>query len=296
MQAITTIEESLNQATWCFDEAYSPGTTTQNTFLEKSFAAQWDPFTRLDWTCDIDFENPLGYDDRLMPIFGTPAWLKADDGQRAQWRRAYHGFTVSQYLHGEQEGLLAAARLVEVLPDINGKRLAAMQVADEARHVTLFERLLREKMEGQLFTLDPGLRHVIHTGLTDPRWDMVVLTTHVLIEGMGIAAFAQLGSFSHHQLVRDLGRAVVTDEARHVAFGLDMLTAYYPHLSNQELRERHEFATTALETLTSRPIPGTVWDVPVSPQVTSALNKRLRSKAQGLIDRVFEPLLARQVA
>jgi hypothetical protein len=283
----------LKNGDWYFDEKYAPSSSVQEAFLQKSFGSQWNPYLELDWTCPIDSDNPLGYDDRLMPIFGTAAWRDATSSQKGDWRRSYHAFTVSQYLHGEQAALLGATRLVEVLPDIHNKCLAAMQVVDEARHVFVFEKMLREKMDGQLFALDSGLKTLIQTGLNDSQWDMVVLTTQVLIEGWGLAAFAQMSSFGGHQLIRDIGRGVMIDESRHVAFGLQILETLYPQLSTHELAIRHEFAMVALETLAVRPIPDSVWSVEIPERTRVAFTNRLQSKAKQLINRVFAPYYAR---
>jgi hypothetical protein len=66
--------------------------------------------------------------------------------------------------------MLAAGRLVAVLPCVQSKQFAAVQAADEARHV-------------EVFPIDSGSKGLMEQGLTGSIWDMVVLTTLVLIEG-----------------------------------------------------------------------------------------------------------------
>ena len=46
-------------------------------------------------------------------------------------------------------------------------------------------------------------------------------------------------------LLKQLLRYVMSDEARHVAFGVLSLKEYYAELSDAELRERQEFAFEA---------------------------------------------------
>jgi len=51
--------------------------------------------------------------------------------------------------------MLAAGRLMAMLPDLPSKQFAAAQAADESRHVEIFERLLREHL-GAIFPLGSG--------------------------------------------------------------------------------------------------------------------------------------------
>ena len=62
------------------------------------------------------------------------------------FRWELQAWMVSQFLHGEQGALVVAARLVEVVPDLDSKFYAASQAVDEARHVEAFSRYLREKV------------------------------------------------------------------------------------------------------------------------------------------------------
>ena len=50
-------------------------------------------------------------------------------------------------MHGEQGALIATAKIVQTVPDMDAKFYAATQVMDEARHVEAYKRLLHEKFE-----------------------------------------------------------------------------------------------------------------------------------------------------
>ncbi len=234
-----------------FDPAYQQSTEKLANLYAKGKTHQWDAATRIDWAQELDPESPLAYDDRFMPCYGTAQWLGANDTQRADLRRQYHAYTVSQFLHGEQAALMAAAKLVQVLPTIEGKQFAATQVIDEARHVELFSRLLTDKI-GLAYPIDTGLQSLIECGLADNRWDMVVLTTQILIEGLALVSLQHLRDFSHHPLIQSLALYVMEDEARHVAYGNTVLGNYLQQLTAPEQRERHEFIQTGLDLLFTR--------------------------------------------
>jgi hypothetical protein len=231
-----------------FDWAYDAQASSVQNLYAKSKHAQWDAAERINWQQDLDPENPFGYDDRLMPLSGTEAWAKASSKERANVRHQYQAYMVNQFLHGEQAALLAAARLVQVLPDVMGKQMAAQQVADEARHVEVFERLIREKIQIR-YPADAGLKALIEEGLRDSRWDFVVLTTQVLIEGMALVSLQQLRDFSKHPLISTIGNYVMADEARHVAYGQHLLKDHLSQLSAYEKKERHDFLLEGIEKL-----------------------------------------------
>jgi hypothetical protein len=231
-----------------FDWAYDSQASSVQNLYAKSKYAQWDAAERIDWQQDLDPENPFGYDDRLMPLSGTEAWAKASSKERANVRHHYQAYMVNQFLHGEQAALLAAARLVQVLPDVMGKQMAAQQVADEARHIEVFERLIREKIQIR-YPADVGLKALIEEGLRDSRWDFVVLTTQVLIEGMALVSLQQLRDFSKHPLISSIGNYVMADEARHVAYGHHLLKDHFSQLSEYEKKERHDFLLEGIEKL-----------------------------------------------
>src|SRR5436853_7507367 len=71
-------------------------------------------------------------------------------------------------------------------------------------------------------------------------------------------------------LLKQLLRYVMSDEARHVAFGVLSLQEYYAGLSEPEIRERQEFAFEAAVRMRDRFLQQEVWDrmgVPVKEAV-----------------------------
>ena len=61
-------------------------------------------------------------------------------------------------------------------------------------------------------------------------------------------------------LLKQLLRYVMSDEARHVAFGVLSLKEYYAGLSDAELRERQEFAFEAAVRMRDRFLQQEVWE------------------------------------
>ncbi len=162
-------------------------------------------------------------------------------------------------MHGEQGALIATAKIVQTVPDLDAKFYAATQVMDEARHVEAYSRLLHEKFE-LAYPITPGLKALLEDGLTDSRWDMTYLTMQILIEGLALAAFQRIRDQSKNPLAAAVNAYVMQDEARHVAFGRLALRDYYPQLSDAERKEREDFVVTACWHMRDRFNQREVWE------------------------------------
>jgi hypothetical protein len=226
---------------------------------DKGKKQQWDAAERIDWSQDLDPENPQEIDDRLIPIFGSALWDKMTAKERVHLRHHQQAQTLSQFMHGEQGALMAAARIVQTVPDLDAKFYAATQVMDEARHVEVYARLLHQKFE-LAYPITPTLKSLLDNVLTDARWDMTYLGMQVLIEGLALAAFASIRDHAKNRLAAAVNAYVMEDEARHVAFGRIALRDYYPQLSDAERDEREEFAVEACYLMRDRFLSIEVWE------------------------------------
>ena len=226
---------------------------------DKGKKQQWDAAVRIDWSQDLDPENPQEIDDRLIPIFGSPIWEKLTDKERVHLRHHQQAQTLSQFMHGEQGALMAAARIVQTAPDLDAKFYAATQVMDEARHVEAYSRLLNQKL-GIAYPITPGLRSLLETVMTDRRWDMTYLGMQILIEGLALAAFQRIRDYAKNRLAASVNAFVMQDEARHVAFGRLALRDLYPELTDAERREREDFVVEACYQMRDRFNQREVWE------------------------------------
>lgn len=227
--------------TWEYDD----GRERLLSLYQKGKDKQWDAQSRIDWTQDVDPRNPIGLPDEFHPLFGSPMWDAADDARRAEMRRHSQAWQFSQFLHGEQGAMVCAAKIVEVVPDMDAKFYAATQTMDEARHVETFARFLQDKV-GMVYPANTNLTALLGDTLRDSRWDMPYLGMQVLIEGLALAAFGVLRDLTPpHSLAKHLLAYVMQDEARHVAFGRISLKDYYSALTTAERADREEFVVQA---------------------------------------------------
>jgi hypothetical protein len=174
-------------------------------------------------------------------------------------------------MHGEQGALLATAQIVDATPSFDAKLYGASQVMDEARHVEVFAKYLDTKLSGH-YPINAHLRMLLDDIVEDSRWDMTYLGMQIMVEGLALAAFGFMHQLTTEPLLKQLLRYVMSDEARHVAFGVLSLKEYYGELTDAEMRERQEFAFEAAVRMRDRFLQQEVWDrMGVDPKVAAGL-------------------------
>ena len=253
-----------------FKWEYADGRDALLNLYEKGKNQQWNTNARIDWSQDLDPENPQLLPDESVSIFGSDVWNRLTRQEKAKVRRHLQAWQLSQFLHGEQGALVCTAKIVQQVPSIDAKFYAATQVMDEARHVESYSRLLHEKFE-LAYPITPTLKKLLEDVLSDSRWDITYLGMQVLIEGLALAAFASIRDLAKNPLAAAVNAYVMQDEARHVAFGRLALRDYYPQLTQKERDEREEFAVEACYLMRDRFLAEEVWEtlgLPVEECVT----------------------------
>jgi hypothetical protein len=276
--------------TWDYDQSRAALVK----LYEKAKTSQWNASTDLDWSIDVDAEK-VGQElggggtlrfQALAEAEGSPVRHFGDD----EWRTVsveLQKSLLSQFMHGEQGALLCTARIVETVPWIDAKYYAATQVMDEARHVEVFARYLNEKL-GTQYGINENLKGILDEILGDPRWDIAYLGMQIMVEGLALAAFGMMHQITTEPLLKKLLRYVMSDEARHVAFGVLSLQEYYGSLTASEMRERQEFAFEVARRLQKRFAHTEMWE---RMGVDPAAIYRTMDEVQPPAQRMFQQLL-----
>ena len=92
-------------------------------------------------------------------------YQKMDEREKAQVRRHFQAWQLSQFMQGEQGALICAAKIVTQVPDADSKFYASTQTIDEARHVEAYKRLLSKF--GIVYPMTKPLRDLIDQTLRD---------------------------------------------------------------------------------------------------------------------------------
>ena len=260
----------------------------------KAKRSQWDADERLDWSISVDLDKQF-VPDFMHPLFGSDILAKCSEEKKREIQHELPAWMQSQFLHGEQGALLAAAQLVNSVPDLESKLYAGTQVMDEARHVEVFDRYLHEKIENS-YPINPHLRTLLDLILKDSRWDMKLLGMQIMVEGLALAAFGVTRQFVEEPLLRDLTTYVLQDEARHVAYGVLSLKDHYGDMKEAEVREREDFVYEAAVLMRDRFLFQQVWEkvgLPVDECVKIAMNNEGQRQFRMLLFSKIVPAIKR---
>ena len=232
---------------------------------EKAKTGQWNGSTDLDWSTSVDIEKTITADQLLIgsgidpSLYANTPLAKWNDKEWLEFGIESRRWTLSQFLHGEQGALVCTAKIVETVPWYDAKLYASTQVVDEARHVEVFARYLDEKMGG-MYPVNAHLKMLLDDIIKDSRWDMTYLGMQIMIEGLALAAFGYLHELTGEPLLKKLLRYVMSDEARHVAFGVLSLKEAYEDMTDAEIKDRQEFAFEASIRMRDRFLQQEVWE------------------------------------
>ncbi len=256
---------SVTNFTWDYEQ-----TNVQLTRLyEKGKVSQWNATTDVDWSPEVVWGAPdPDNTEEERAMIGQFLGLDASDSpfrsmteeQRIVVGWELQAWMTSQFMHGEQGALVATARLVETVPDIESKFYAANQVNDEARHVEAYAKYLGTKLPGHEYPISEPLEALLIDIMTEKRWDITYLGMQIMVEGLALAAFGMGNVMFNDPLIKQITDLVMRDEARHVAFGVLALKEVVPQLSAAELADREEFLLEATDLMYRRFLLEQLWE------------------------------------
>ncbi|MBK6998430.1 MAG: ferritin-like domain-containing protein [Rhodoferax sp.] len=211
---------------------------------ERAKLGQWNG-SSLAWSTPVDPLDPrvtLAPLDMIDLKVAKKLGITIKTADHPKMMHDLSSWLLSQFLHGEQGALMAAAQVTESVQFFDGKLYGATQVMDEGRHVEVFHRYLSEKL-GKMYPINDNLFVIIDALMTDSRWDMKFLGMQIMVEGVALGAFSFLYQSSTEPLLKELLKYVIQDEARHVHYGVLALKEHIAdNLSPKERDEREDWA------------------------------------------------------
>lgn len=161
------------------------------TLYEKAKRDFWNESTAIEWDRDVELD--------------------------VRKRRALAQVLSITY-YGERAALALAGQLVASVRDEEARQALACQVVEEAKHVAVFQRLLRklDRIWPPSFFARRLLTDLLR--VEDPVFKMVGM--HLFIENIANHSFATLREHVEDPLVRQVLEYVQRDEVKHVAIGV----------------------------------------------------------------------------
>ncbi len=227
-----------------FDWQYARDRPEMAKLYEAAKVSQWDAAKDVDWSISVDPDDPDRplLPDSYAPVKGLPIWERLSRKEKNKQIHAITSWMLSQFLHGEQGALFAACQVTTAVPWLDGKLYGSTQVVDEGRHVEVFHGYLTRKLE-KLYEINDNLYVIIDALMSDSRWDVKFLGMQIMIEGLALGAFGTLRQLTREPLLKDILKRVITDEARHVHYGVLSIQEFVQQgITERERREREDWA------------------------------------------------------
>ena len=227
-----------------FDWKYRREFPAMSRLYEAAKSSQWNGSKDVDWSIPVDMFDPRRklLPDDFVPVASLPSWRKLTAKERAIRRHSMLSWMLSQFLHGEQGALFAASQVTVAVPWLDAKLFGSTQVVDEGRHVEVFHKYLAEKLEKR-YDINDNLYVIVDAIMSTGNWDQKFLGMQIMIEGLALGGFGTLRHMTREPLLQDMLKYVITDEARHVHYGVLALREFYAkEMTDTERRLREDWA------------------------------------------------------
>src|SRR6516164_8001865 len=212
---------------------------------EQAKIDQWNAATDIDWARPLEGDGGLIADD-LVDIHGTRYWDRLSEAQQVELNRCVSRWRLSTLMAGEHGAMLVCSELVENVQGQDAKLFQATQVVDEARHNEVLQRYVTLLLDGETYPLAGNVREIFDTLLGTSAWYLKTIGLQLVAETFAVSLFRMLAESSKDEILRQVCRRILQDEARHMGFGMLSLPAVVDGATAAERREMEDFAVWAL--------------------------------------------------
>jgi rubrerythrin len=262
---------------------------------EQAKRDQWNAATDIDWTRPLAGDGGLIADD-LVDVHGTKFWDRLSPGERVELNRRVSQWRLSTLVHGEHGAILVCSQMVENVEGQDAKLFQATQVVDEARHNEVLQRYLALRLDGQTYPLAGNVRELFDTLLGTSSWYLKTIGLQLVAETFAVSLFKMLAESSKDEILREVCRRILGDEARHMGFGMLSLPAVVEEATEAEHREMEDFAVWALVRTLSGIFPQPAYeDMGFSRAEIDEIRRLRRERAAGGDETAFRKFFRRDL-
>jgi hypothetical protein len=228
-----------------FRHHYDVDQAEMRRLYEQAKRDQWNAASDIDWSRPLAGDGGLIADD-LVDIHGSRFWERLSEAQRVEVNRRVSQWRLSTLVHGEHGAMLVCSQMVENVSGQDAKLFQATQVVDEARHNEVLQRYLTLRLDGRTYPMAGNVKEIFDTLLGTSSWYLKTIGLQLVAETFAVSLFRMLAESSKDEILRDICRRILQDEARHMGFGMLSLPAVVAEATEAERREMEDFAVWAL--------------------------------------------------
>ena len=278
-----------------FRHVYDADHPEMRRLYEQAKRDQWNAATDIDWSRPLQGEGGLIADD-LVDIHGTKFWDRLSPSERVEMNRRVTQWRLSTLVHGEHGAILVCSQIVENVQGQDAKLFQATQVVDEARHNEVLQRYLALRLDGQTYPLAGNVREIFDTLLGTSSWHLKTIGLQLVAETFAVSLFKMLAESSQDEVLREVCRRILADEARHMGFGMLSLPAVVEEATEAEHREMEDFAVWALVRTLSGIFPQPAYeDMGFSRAEIDEIRRLRRDRAAGGEETAFRKFFRRDL-
>jgi rubrerythrin len=233
------------QNTAYFRHLYDPDQSEMRRLYEQAKRDQWNAATDIDWDRKLEGDGGLLADD-LVDIYGTKFWDRLSAEQRVEVNHRVTRWRLSTLVHGEHGAILVCSQIVQNVEGQDAKLFQATQVADEARHNEVLQRYIDLRLDGQTYPMAGNVRELFDTLLGTSSWYLKTIGLQLVAETFAVSLFRMLAESSKDEVLKEVCRRILQDEARHMGFGMLSLPAVVADATEKERHEMEDFTVWAL--------------------------------------------------
>jgi hypothetical protein len=206
---------------------------------------QWNASKDIPWEQPVDAEQGV-IADELVDAFGTDYWRKLSPKQQVELNRRTAAWRISSLMYGEHGAMIVCSQLLEMVSGGDAKFFQATQVMDETRHTEVLHRYVAEKLDGMFYPMPLAEKELFDTLIGDSRWPVKTIGLQLVAETFAVSIFRMMAETAKDGLLREICRRILTDESRHMGFGMLSLPAVVAEASDAERRELEEVTEWSL--------------------------------------------------
>ncbi len=278
-----------------YERDYEVHAPDMRRLYENAKRDQWNVSRDIPWDTEVDLERGV-FNNGLIDAYGSSYWDKLDARRRNELNVEFSAWRLSQLLHGEAGAVLACSQLVQMVPTTDSKFFMATQVVDEARHSEVLSRYIKEKLGNRVYPMSANLKLLFDQLIGSGRWYIKTIGLQLVAETLAVSLFRMLAESSQDPLLCEVCRRILSDESRHMGFGVLSLPEQIAQLTEAERNEVEDFSKEALKLVLTGQFPSEVYEAVGFNRAEIEGIKRYRVEAaKGTEQALFRQLFRREM-
>ena len=232
--------------TTTFELDYDVDAPDLRRLYENAKRDQWNASRDIAWDAAPSPDGRV-IADELVDIHGSPLWDKLGEADKVALNRRIAAWRLGVLMYGEQGAMLACSQMVNVVEGADQKFFQATQVMDEARHNEVLKRYLAERLDDISYPMPKNEVELFESILGESKWYLKTIALQLVAETFAVALFKMMAESAKDPVLGEVCRRILTDESRHMGFGMLSLPDVVKNATAAEREELEDYTCYALE-------------------------------------------------